>query len=273
MSDMLEMEVWQSNRLVEAAQTLTLNEKRLVLAAAALHDPRRPLPAKGTVTFHVDDFASVFGITSNTRYEALADATRRLYNRTIRTIADSPRGKGKRKITDVRWVWMAEYNEGAATVTLGFSPAVAPYLTMLQAEFTRFKLKQIGNIGSFYGLRLYELFCQYRRAGERTESLERMREMLDVTDKYPRLDSLRARVLDPAIKEINRFTDLQVTMTAMKRGRSVTHLRFKITENDQLSLDLQENGVVPIEHETPTDSGSRSTAKRGSRRRVAATAH
>ena len=33
-----ELEVWQSNRLVEAAQSLTLNEKRLVIAAAALHD-------------------------------------------------------------------------------------------------------------------------------------------------------------------------------------------------------------------------------------------
>lgn len=264
MNDMIEMEVWQSNRLVEAAQTLTLNEKRIVLAAAALHDPRKPLPVKGTVTFHVEDFATVFGLTSHSVYEAMADATKRLYNRNIRTISPSPRGKGKQRITDIRWVWMAEYNAGAATVTLGFSPAVAPYLTMLQAEFTRFKLKQIGNIGSFYGLRIYEICCQYKMAGHRTIKLEDLREMLDLQDKYPRIDSLRARVLDPALKEINAYTDLRVVMTPVKKGRVVTGLHFAIKQDEQMQLELPPALDDADERPAP---GARS-----GRRRIAASA-
>jgi len=240
MSDMHEMEVWQSNRLVEAAQTLTLNEKRLVILAAALHDPRKPLPTKGTVTFHADDFSSVFGMTGNSRYEALADAAKRLYNRTIRTIDSSPKGKGRQKITDIRWVWMAEYNRDAGSVELGFSPAVAPYLTMLHSQFTRFKLKHIGNIGSFYGLRMYELCAQYLKAGERTIKLEDLRAMLDLNDKYPRIDSLRARVLDPALKEVNAHTNLRVQMTLVKRGRTVTALHFKVKEDEQMALELSQ---------------------------------
>lgn len=233
-----DMEVWQSNRLVEASQTLTLNEKRLVLAAAALHDPRKPLPPKGTVELHAEDFADVFGIDSRGHvYEALEDAARRLGNRWIRTIYTR---KGKPAERNVRWVWLVEYRKGEGTVVLGFSPGIAPYLTMLHTEFTRFKLKQVGAIGSFYGVRLYELCAQFRKAGERTIGLDRLREMLDLGEKYDRIETLRRRVLDPAVAEINRHTDLRVVVTPQRSGRKVIGFHFDITQDDQLSLDLPE---------------------------------
>ena len=230
-----DMEVWQSNRLVEAAQTLTLVEKRLVIAAAALHDPRKPLPPKGTVTLHVDDFRDVFGLDHNGAYEELRAAAARLYNRSIRRIYNS---KGKPVEEHVRWVWLARYAKGQGTVTLGFSPAVAPYLTMLHTEFTRYKLKQIGSIGSFYGLRLYELCAQFRKAGERTISLQRLRDMFDLGDKYESIRDLRRRVLDPAIAEVNKHTDLRVTVTPERKGRKIVGFHFDITQDDQIPLDL-----------------------------------
>lgn len=233
-----DMEVWQSNKLVEAAQAMTLNEKRLVIAAAALHDPRKPLPKDGTVKLHADDFADVFGIQGRHVYQALQDAAERLFNRRIRTIADSPRGRGKRVVTDVRWVWMAKYNEGEGSVTLGFSPGVAEHLTLLRSEFTRYKLKQIGAIGSFYGLRLYELCAQYRTLGNRTLPLAELRQILDLGEKYQAIKDLRRRVLDPAIVEINQHTDLTVTVEPVRKGRRITGFHFEITEDNQLSLDL-----------------------------------
>ncbi len=232
-----EMEVWQSNRLIEASQSMTLNEKRLVIAAAALHDPRKPLPPRGTVKLHVDDFADVFGIETRGGqvYAALRDAAERLFNRRVRSITEGKRG---RVITDVRWVWMAEYNEGEGSVTLGFSPVMAPYLTMLFTEFTRYKLRQIGAIGSFYGIRMYELMAQYRSIGKRVMSLEQVREMLDLGDKYPRVDSLRQRVIDLAIAEINKHTDLRIAITTVRKGRAVTGFVFVISTDTQLPLDL-----------------------------------
>ncbi len=237
-----DMEVWQSNRLVEAAQRLTLNEKRLILAAAALHDPRKPLPPKGVVKLHADDFAQVFGLEDSGKvYEALREATAKLYERSIRRVWNK---RGKVIEENMRWVWMARYAKGEGTVTLGFSPTIAPYLTMLHTEFTRFKLKQIGQIGSFYGVRIYELCVQYRKAGERTISLERLRASLDLGEKYGDIKDLRRRVLDPAIAEINKHTDLRVTVTPQRKGRKITGFHFDITQDDQLSLDLPEPTTV-----------------------------
>lgn len=219
-------QVTQSNRLVEATQTLTLNEKRLVIAAAALHDPRKPLPPKGTITLHAREFADVFGIESRGHvYEALADATSRLYNRTIRAIYDR---KGKTVERHVRWVWMVEYRKGEGTVELGFSPGVAPYLTMLHTEFTSYQLKQIGGLGSVYGIRMYELCAQYRAIGRRTITIERLREMLDLGEKYQNTKDLRKWVLAPALAEINAQTDLRVAIAPERKGRKVVAFRFTI---------------------------------------------
>lgn len=227
-----EMEVYQSNRLVEAAQTLTLNEKRLIIAAAALHDSRRPQPKQGTITLYADDFASVFGIESKGHiYEVLEDAVRRLGNRWIKTIYTR---NGKPAERNVRWVWMVEYRKGEGAVMLGFSPGVVPYLTMLHTEFTKYKLKQVGKLGSFYSLRLYELCCQFKKTGKRIVTMERFRQMLDLGDKYKRLDNLRRRILTPAIKEINRHTDLNVRVELTRKGRKITGFSFQIKEDDSL---------------------------------------
>ncbi|MEO6923875.1 MAG: replication initiation protein [Bryocella sp.] len=241
-----DMEVWQSNVLVEASHSMTLNEKRLIYAAAALHNPRIPMPSKNHIRLHVDDFADVFGLSdSNQIYEALSDSAERLFNRRIRKISDSPRGRGRKIIENMRWVSYAKYDKGEGTVTLGFCPEVAPYLTLIHNEFTRFKLKHIGNIGSYYGLRLYELCAQFRKGGGRTIPLAKLREMLDLGDKYSSIKNLRVRILDPALAEINKHTDLRVVMTSERKGRKVVGFHFDITQDEQIQLDLPQPPEPP----------------------------
>ena len=248
------MLITQSNKLTEAAHSLTLIEKRLVIAAAALHDPRIPHRDGHKVTFHVDDFVSVFGnMDRKGAYEDLATAAARLYNRSIRQIEEK---RGRKIITDMRWVAFAQYNEGEATVTLGFTSYALPYLTLIHTEFTSYRLKHVGQLGSFYSVRLYELFVQYRKAGQRTISLDKLRDMLDLGDKYPRVNSLRQRVLDPALAEINKHTDLRVVMTPERKGRTVIGFYFDITQDDQIPLDLPEPAGNTVELRPPSPATS-----------------
>jgi plasmid replication initiation protein len=230
------MTVTQSNKLVEAAHSLTLGEKRLVIAAAATFDPRLPPPRGGRiVTLHVEQFADVFGLPTKQAYETLADAAKRLYNRSIRRIEEK---RGRKIITDMRWVGFAQYNEGEGTVSLGFTEHVMGYLTLLHTEFTSYRLKHVGQLGSFYAVRIYELCVQFRKAGERKITLERLRDTLDLGEKYANVKELRRRVLAPAITEINKHTDLRVVMTPERKGRKVVAFHFDITQDDQIPLDL-----------------------------------
>jgi plasmid replication initiation protein len=229
---MVENKVTQSNRLVEASHTLTLNEKRLVLCAASLIDPRKPLPKDGYLTVRADTFAEVFGIDVRHAYEALDDAASRLFERDIRRYA-----KGK-VVERMRWVFHVKYREGQGCVELGFSPTVIPHLTMLNKEFTSYQLKQIGSLSSFYAVRLYELMSQFLKLGERSCTLDQLRQMLDLGDKYQDVKNLRVRVIDPALKELNANTDLAVTAEPMRKGRKITGFSFTISKNDQMALQL-----------------------------------
>lgn len=225
--------VTQSNRLIEASHTLTLNEKRLVLVAASLIDPRKP-PPDGFLLIRAEAFAEVFGLEIRHAYEVLEDAAKRLYtSREIRLYDDNG------VLADqIRWVFHVKYRKGKGYVELGFSPTVIPHLTMLQREFTSYQLRQIGNLGSFYAVRLYELMSQFLKLRQRECSLEQLRQMLDLGDKYQDVKDMRKRVLDPALKEVNASTDLAVTVEPRRKGRKIIGFQFTIAKNDQLALAL-----------------------------------
>ena len=214
------------------SSTLTLNEKRLVLCAASLIDPRKPLPKDGYLTIRADTFADVFGLDVKHAYEALDDAATKLFDRDIRRYT-----KGK-LVERMRWVFHVKYKEGQGCVELGFSPTVLPHLTMLNKEFTSYQLKQIGNLSSFYAVRLYELMSQFLKLGERECTLDQLRQMLDLGEKYQNVKDLRRRVLDPALKELNRSTDLAVVAEPRRKGRKIVGFSFTITKNDQMALQL-----------------------------------
>jgi len=230
--EMVENKVTQSNKLIEASHTLTLNEKRLVLAAASLIDPRKPLPKDGYLTIRADAFAKVFGLDVNNAYEALDDAASRLFERDIRRYS-----KGK-IVERLRWVFHVKYKEGQGCVELGFSPTILPHLTMLNREFTSYQLKQIGNLSSFYAVRLYELMSQFLKLGQRECTLDQLRQMLDLGEKYPNVKDMRKRVLDPALKELNAGTDLMVMAEPRRQGRKIIGFAFTISKTDQMTLEL-----------------------------------
>ena len=229
---MIDNKVTQSNKLIEASHTLTLNEKRLVLCAASLIDPRKPLPKDGYLTIRADTFAAVFGLDVKHAYEALDDAANRLFNRDIRRYS-----KGN-LVERMRWIFHVKYKEGQGCVELGFSPTVIPHLTMLNKEFTSYQLKQIGSLSSFYAVRLYELMSQFLKIGQRECTLDQLRQMLDLGEKYQNVKDLRRRVLDPALKELNSSTNLTVVSEPRRQGRTIVGFSFAITKNDQLALAL-----------------------------------
>lgn len=230
-----EKKVYQHNRLVEASHTLSLNEKRLVLYAASFIDSRKSMPKDGFIKIEAARFAETFNLELNNVYRAMKSAADMLYERDIRI--DKPLGKKAR----IRWVYHIEYHEGEGALELGFSPSLEPYLTRLNREFTYYQLSQIGMLDSFYAIRLYELFAQYRSAPSKqfTVPLERLRAMLDMGTKYAAVKDLRRWVLTPSLKSINEHTDLTIKMETVKNGRNVTGFKFHIAQKEPSEGDRE----------------------------------
>mgnify|MGYP001013529264 len=115
------------------------------------------------------------------------------------------------------------------SVLLVFSEAVTPLLSDLKSEFTKYLASDLKGLSSAYAIRIYELIKQYENIGKREIAISDLRFMLCLQDKYPLFGNLQQRIIDPAIREINKNTPMQVTYELRKTGRKFTHieLRFK----------------------------------------------
>jgi plasmid replication initiation protein len=228
-----DLKVTKANDLVEASYKLTLNEQRLLLMAIAHIDSRKPLIKKYYFRISALDFAETFGLEKHTAYVGLEDAANRLLERIVQTY------NRKNQVRErFHWVFHVKYYDGEGFVDLGFSPNVIPYLTLLSQRFTSYELQHITRLNSSYAIRLYELLKQFVQTGERVIPLERFKERLELADLYPRFFDLKRRVIQPAVNEINAYTDLEVKWDTVRKGRKVMSLMFTFNETKQTKLSF-----------------------------------
>ena len=228
--------VVKSNALIRASYKLTLNEQRLILLVVAGLNPKRAGIRPGFnqvegIRISAADFAEAWKLSPKVAYEALKDATNELYERSIVEI------KGKR--TDkMRWVSAISYHDGEGWASLSLSPQVTPHLTDLAkgGNFTEYRLGQVANLRSTYAVRIFEWCIQFVDTGWLQVPLDDLTQRLDVA--YTRYADVRRKVIEPAIKELQAKSNLDIKWEPVKEGRSVKAIRFTFKEQDQGRLDL-----------------------------------
>jgi len=201
---------------------LSVYEQRILLLCIAKMDSRNELSNR-TFTLHVSDLHNDLGlnINSNSTYELMDEAVTRLFHRFIYP------DQNNRKIK-LRWLTMTDYRSGPGEITISFAPEVMIYLSALKSRFTTYKFKYVTQFTCAYSFRFYELFSCWNGKGKQELKLEvaRLKQMLDLGEKYANIHDFKKYVILPALKEINEFTDVSVTFDQCKRGKVITHLIF-----------------------------------------------
>ena len=222
--------VVKSNRLVEASYRLTLVEQQIVLySICRSREEQKGLSPDTPVIIDVASFAKLFHIDERNAYHQLKEAMAVLFERKFNfTEIDESTGKLEKGMS--RWISEGSYIDGAGQIKVIFSPRVIPFITRLGGEdnpFTSYRLEKIGHMTSAHAV-LYELLVQYLNAGSRTVEIAWLKETLQLDQDYSRIDNFKRRVIDVAVKQINEHSDLCVSYTQRKAGRTVTHLIFAI---------------------------------------------
>jgi plasmid replication initiation protein len=120
-----------------------------------------------------------------------------------------------------------------------------PYLSQLTTHFTRYALSDVARMSSAHAIRLYELLIQWQRAREREIPLAWLQERLGVRGQYPRFADFRRRVIEPAAKQINSLSPLEVTWQPIKTGRKVTALQFEFKRKGKAKqVSLRSSGEI-----------------------------
>lgn len=119
-----------------------------------------------------------------------------------------------------------------------YSPALAEKLHDPKV-FALINLNIQRKFTSGHALALYENCYRFVRTGSTGWwELDLFRRLMGVDGSayYEVFKQLNAKVIKPAVAEVNKTSNIIVTPETRKMGRAVTHIRFKIAKNPQLSI-------------------------------------
>ena len=241
--------VVQANELVRGRQDeLTLLEAKLVrLAIAQVLKDDTDLK---TYVCNVSSLAKFLGISSQNIYREVKDRKEKdrkekdsLTDSLMRKLIKIKTERGSKTI---HWVDTAFYEDGVITYKL--SEELKPYLIGLNELFTRYGYEEILKLSTNYAIRLYELLYSYANMpfregptdftigaehlekGEIGFPVEYLREYFNCSDKYPNASDFIKRVIAPGIADINEKTLFPCTYRAIKEGKKITSIVFKVDD-------------------------------------------
>lgn len=139
------------------------------------------------------------------------------------------------------------YKHKEQKIAMKFNEEFRPFLLSLK-QFTKIQqVKYIIDFDSKYAIRFYALLKNYRKMTHRDFNLEALSRMLElpksITDSYTRLYD---KVINPALREINAKSDLEITNYEIikKRGKKITDVRISFRNKNQKMSDDFVNELI-----------------------------
>jgi len=145
----------------------------------------------------------------------------------------------------------AKYLKGQGKIQLSIADELKPYLVDLKNNFTSFQLYCVLSMTSKYAKWLYVQFSRWKDIGYLSYEVEQLRFRLNLKDpdgkqpeQYKQWGQFKDNVLEPAIKQINAMSDIRVSYTIEKKGKSIHKLNFTIKPTHYLQTVIAFEGAA-----------------------------
>lgn len=255
--------VVKTNRLIRSIQKLSIQEIRLIqLAIVEGRSKDAFFNADGSIrSIRIDAgrYADMFGLNWHTAYKQLLQAEKRLFGRYF-FVLEPEYNNAERKVS---WIQDVLYLTDQSSIQVTFSQRLVQEVTRIdgiETIFSSYSLQQTAPLDSEYSVRLYELMASWKNFEGKWTSmfdLETFRGQMGLgVNEYSRMCDFKRRVLDFAVKEVNKKTDLTISYKQEKQGRRIIGFRFSVkrkneekkpdTERDPNTIDWI-NGVTDNE--------------------------
>lgn len=221
--------VVKTNRLVEALQTLSLVETRLVqLAIIDARETGKGITERTPLSIHASRYANALGLTLDAAYLAMLSAEKSLFDRQFTYTKDGEKIR-------TRWVSQVKYVKGEPRIEIMFTPAVIDEITRLdgyQDALTSYAFEKTADLTSVYAVRLYELLIQWRSTGGKPPmfKLAVFREQMGIgVNEYKAMCDFKKAVLDLAVNQLNKSKscDIMVSYAQKKTGKAIAGFEFR----------------------------------------------
>lgn len=234
-----DMEVYKHSDMIQRGRhNLTLQEQRCVLYAISKIKPTDSIFEE--YTFELGAFYDLCGLEGDS-YTELKEILLGLKQKAW--WAETSPGVE----STVSWFSKARTNKREGTVTIRFDDDMMPYLLDVTKKgdfFTHYQLKYILPMKSQYAIRLYELLKSYQRNNyEWFFEIGQLKHRLNC-ENYKDFKDFRKRVLEPAVEEINKYTDIRIAWEPQREGRRVARITFYMVGKKKAELLKAERAVI-----------------------------
>lgn len=238
-------QIKQSNNLCEARYKLTKYEQRMVIAICSQIDDRKEeLPI---IKVKATDLADFCEFDKSKKYTMVKTTARTLRSRTL----EYQTANGDWYVTG--WINSAYYNTKDSTITFTFDERLKPELLKLKSAYLLTPTEPLMKFDRDYSVRLYFILKKMLKIKDFEYSLDYFRDRFQLGKGYKLFANLKNKVLEPALDEINKKSDISVWHEYIKEGRAHTKIHFIV--------DLKENNTANERSEQPQQITSSATTK------------
>ena len=215
--------VVKSNSLIQQSRfSLSTQQQKIILFIISQIEPYDE--ELKLYTFKITDFCNVCGI----------EPQGNMYNlikRQIKSISDKSLWiETEQGETLVRWIEKPYIDKKSGTIQIKLDEEMKPYLLQLKEKFTEYELIYTLNFKSKYSIRLYEFLKSIHydklKAYTHTVSIDKFQKVLD--SNYENFKDFHTRVLKPAQKEINAYSDIIFEYELITEGRRTTAIKITV---------------------------------------------
>jgi len=130
-----------------------------------------------------------------------------------------------------KWIDTAEISKESGKIKVKFHESIKFHIRELKENFAQYRMLNAIILRSKYSLRLYEIFKSYLQTGRLEISVDDLKNVLNISENiYKRFYDFKKYVLIRPIQEINELTDIKVSFSQLKKGKSIVNIVFVIRE-------------------------------------------
>lgn len=180
-----------------------------------------------TYSFSIKEYCSVCGIDSDNggNYDYIKKTLKALRDKSFWMLDEHGD-----EVT-VSWLQKVRIVKRSGKIEVRLDDDLQKYILGLFSNYTQYQLISILPMKHAYSVRMYELLKSYAWQEGALLDVEKLKETLQCK-YYTNFKDFRRTVIETAVEEINRYTDLEVSWEPIRKGKRVEKLRFEIRKQN-----------------------------------------
>ena len=209
------------NKIIFSEFETTLIERRIMYLIVNYLEPAFNINKGSISSINIPIPIKLLGDNNYTR---IKEAAEKLAGRKLRYVDDK-----NRSFKFIVPFPKIEYQESKGVLEITMLDDVLPLFLELKNGYTQYQIKAALSLTSTYAQRMYELLSRWKDVGTWLNvSIDELKSLLSIKDKYPQLVHLKTNILEHSKKELAAKTDIKFHYELKKTGRKYTHIDFYI---------------------------------------------